>query len=374
MQQPTEIFFHLLRYAIGSEEKFPYDINDEEWEMIFDISVKQALTGIAYYGVCKLPEEKRPQKGLLVKWHILCEQIKKRNIQLNTLACKVSEKFRKEGFRNTILKGQGIASLYPMPLYRQSGDIDIWLEGERDSIVKYLRGIAPAKEMISYHHTDFPVFKDTEIEVHFTPTWMNGYFGNRKLQRYFKECTPREFTNLQPIGKEDEKATISTLQFNRVFILLHIYRHLFAEGIGLRQLLDYYMVLRQGFTTEERDSTLRTMKELRVIGFTRATMYVLHKVFGLEKRYMLVEPDCKEGEFLLNEIMIAGNFGWYDKRYGDLLGNNLPKRVYGKMRHVMRLFRYHPTESICSPLYKAWHYIWRRRKEKYYKSSKFNNQ
>lgn len=368
-----ELFFHLIRYAIGSEENFKYDITEKEWEKLFDICIKQTLAGIAFMGIEKLPEEKRPPKALMLKWHIICEHIKMMNRKLNTYASEVSRRFKDAGFRNVILKGQGIAQLYPSPLYRHPGDIDIWLEGDRDSIVKCLYGIARNITPISYHHIDFPVFKDVPIEVHFTPTWMNDYFNNRKLQRYFKECSDREFCNIQTIA-EDKTAPISTIAFNRVFILLHIFRHLFSEGIGLRQMLDYYMVLMQGFTKEEKEKTMQTLNALHLSGFTKATMYVLKKVFGLKEKYMLVTPDAKQGEFLLNEIMISGNFGNYDFRDGNLYDNKLHKRVWGKICHVTRLFKYHPVECICTPQFRVWHYIWRRRKELYYKSDKFIKQ
>ena len=111
-----------------------------------------------------------------------------------------------------------------------------------------------------------------------------------------------------------EKVEQRFAAFNRVYILSHIYRHLFDEGVGLRQLMDYYYVLRQGFTEAERQETLRMLKQFKMVRFAEAVMWVLQEVFGLEAKYMLTTPNEREGKFLLDEIMMAGNFGHYDPR------------------------------------------------------------
>ncbi len=364
-------FFALLQYAIGTLQEFPYTPSAEEWNDIFDISQKQTLCGIIYSAIEQLPEKQQPPKELFIKLHIVCEQIKKINHQSNRIASKISNKFREVGFRNSIIKGQGIAQLYPQPLYRQAGDIDIWLEGDRDKIVKYIYKIAQSNEQVYYHHVDFPIVPNMSIEVHFTPSWMNNPFTNYRLQKFFKECSQKEFENKLHLENEDNSAYISTLEFNRIFILVHIYRHIFAEGIGLRQLLDYYMVLSKGFTQEEKDTAIKTFKELRIFEFARAIVYVLWKVFGLKEEFMIVSPNEKEGEFLLNEIMRVGNFGKYGNSFDSITSNNFFIRVMNKLHHTARLLRYHPMEVLYTPLFKTWHYFWRKYKNKYYKSNKF---
>ncbi len=367
----TEIFFDLLRHAIGASQEFSHTPSVKEWNEIFEIAAKHTLSGITYSGIEKLPKEQHPPKDLYIKWHICALQIKKINEQSNIVASKISNKFRDVGFRNSIIKGQGIALLYPQPQYRQAGDIDIWLEGDRDHIVRYLQKIATPNEPVCYHHTDFPINPDISIEVHFMPSWMNNPFTNRKLQKFFDECSHREFENKTNLDSSGNAAYVSTLEFNRIFILLHIYRHIFAEGIGLRQLLDYYMVLNSGFTQEEKEETTRTIKQLNMFGFARAVMYVLWKVFDLKKEFMIVPPDANQGEFLLKEIMKSGNFGKFGDYYTNMTSDNMVTRVMSKLQHTMRLFKFHPAETLYTPLFKTWHYFWRKYKNKYYKSNKF---
>ena len=236
--------------------------------------------------------------------------------------------------------------------YRTPGDIDIWLHGERDEILEYVRWHVPDCKPV-YHHVDFPVVDDVSIEVHFTPTWMNSPIRNRRLQRFFHSF------NFQFSNFNSSELPVPNAAFNRVYILVHIYRHLFAEGIGLRQLLDYYFVLKQGFTESEREETLRILRSLGMMRFTRAVMWMLQEVFGMPDRYLLTSPDAKEGRFLLDEIMLAGNFGKYDERMQRAAGEGTFRWGLRKVLRNFRFVRSYPSEVLWSPIFKVWHLFWR---------------
>ena len=355
----TGIFFELIQIAIGAKDAktFGHTLGNDMWQQIYDMSVKHTLAGIVFIGVTKLPMEKRPHKQLYIQWHVLCERIKEKNKKLDKATQNVSRKFLQEGFENTILKGQGIAQLYPEPLYRIPGDIDIWLKGRKKDIFHYVKKYIPDCKPL-YHHVDFDVSNDVEIEVHFTPSWMFCYFTNRRLQKYFKEQQVLQMRNIKKTAEGIELHAPDN-NFNRVFILVHIYRHLLSEGIGLRQLLDYHMVLAQGFTEQERDETMKVLKELRMSGFAAASMYVLKKVFNTNDEFMLTEPDCEEGEFMLNEIMIAGNFGKYDPRQSISQNKSIATTFFRRIRNIWRFIKYHPTEVLWAPIFKIWHFTWR---------------
>ena len=153
---------------------------------------------------------------------------------------------------------------------------------------------------------------------------------------------------------------VPNLAFNRIYILVHIYRHLFHEGIGLRQLLDYYFVLHQGFTEEEREETMRMLRSLKMERFTAAVMWVLQEVYGMDDRYLLTTPDEREGRFLLNEIMMAGNFGHYDERLQHEQGETTLHWALRKIKRNFRFVRSYPSEVLWSPLFKLWHWVWRK--------------
>ncbi len=356
----TILFFNLIRIALNNHCDFPSNITREQWEEIYEISKKQTLAGFTFLALQQLPEDKRPPKDILIKWYLYSERIKNENKKQNQYAHKITERFLRDGFKSAILKGQGIAQLYPQPLYRHPGDIDIWLDGTREDVIRYIDTISPNSKPV-YHHVDFPVLKEVNIEVHFTPSWMNNYFVNRKLQKFFRQNAQAAFANKIPLDDE-QSINVPTLAFNRIFILLHIYRHLFAEGVGLRQILDYYMVLTAGLRPEEKKETAATLKELKLYGFARATMYVLQKVFKMPDEYLIAPPDKKQGEFLLNEIMLSGNFGAHDSRINlKLYSTNPFIRFIFKTKRSMRFLKYHPLEILSAPFFRIWHFFWRKK-------------
>lgn len=354
----NEIFFALVRFSIGSEQVFPYSLSGEQWNAVFDIAKRQTLVGILLAGIEQLPKEQRPPKELLMQWVLLTERIKNANRKLNIVAAKVAKNFKEAGFDSVLLKGQAVALYYPSPQLRTPGDIDIWLNGSRRDIIRYVRrfvcGAAPV-----YHHIEFNISKEADIEVHFTPSWLNSTFTNIKLQRFFRENGAESFGNFVTLEGAGNEVAVATKAFNRVYLLVHIYRHLFSEGIGLRQLLDYYWLLKQGCSDKEREAAMHTLQQLKMVRFAGATMYVLQQVFGLTKEYMLTAPLKDEGEFLLQEIMLSGNFGMYDVRNTGVNSNNALVRFAKRVARNLRFTRMYPSEVLWTPVFKMWHTVWR---------------
>lgn len=349
----------LLRFTLNGKS-FNHSLSNDEWKTIYELAKKQTLTGILLEGIKKLPKEQCPPKQVLLQWFTNVENIRKRNQELNRLVIKVSQKFKKDGFKSVILKGQGNALLYPDPLLRTSGDIDIWLDASKKDIIKYVRKYCPNEEIV-YHHAEFPVMKACNIEVHFTPSWMNNYFKNKKLQKLFREFKDKQFTHEVSLPDSKEKICIPTIEFNRIYILLHIYRHLFDEGIGLRQILDYYYVLKQECSEEEKANSYKWIKELGMQRFCSAVMYMMQEVFGLESKYLICAPSVKEGKFLLDEIMRAGNFGKYDERIVRKQNESHLHKYIRKIKRNSRFIKSYPNEVLWNPIFRLWQYYWRKK-------------
>ena len=198
--------------------------------------------GVLFDGIKKLPAEHvGMEKELLLQWMAESQMLEKANVRLNDTAIQVSEWFRKKGFRTCILKGQGNALMYPNPYSRTPGDIDIWVEGGDKRVISFVRSISP-HEKACYHHIEFPSYKGMEVEVHYRPSFLLCFWHNRKLQKYYERVKEEQFSHQVMLGEQGEIA-IPTVEFNLIFQLTHIFSHLMNEGIGLRQLVDYYFVI-----------------------------------------------------------------------------------------------------------------------------------
>ena len=241
MLKQQKIFFDFLRFCIGSAKEIPGSLKEVDWKELYAIAKKQALLGVLFHGIQRLPKELAPEQKLLMQWMVMAEQIRKQNIRLFQDSVKVCQNFENEGFANCILKGQGNALLYPDPYMRTPGDIDIYLSGGRRKIMKYVDQVCP-NQVMRYHHVDFPMMK-TAIEVHFTPSYMFCPIHNRRMQKWFEEVMGEQCNHRVSLPDGYGEIHVPLVSFNVIYILSHLYRHIFTEGIGLRQLLDYYYVV-----------------------------------------------------------------------------------------------------------------------------------
>ena len=367
MKAQQRIFFDFLRFCIGATSEISESVKDADWGVLYGIAKKQALIGVLFHGIQQLPKKLAPDGDLLMTWMGMAQRIKQQNMRLFMDSAKVCKIFKDAGFRNCILNGQGNALRYPNPYMRTPGDIDIYLNGGRERIMEYVDKVCP-NQVMRYHHVDFPVMKTT-IEVHFTPSYMFCPWHNRRMQRWFGKVMDLQCSNVVTLPDGYGEITVSTLSFNVVYILSHLYRHVFTEGIGLRQLLDYYFVVVKwhtyltditDFDSKNLAALQRDLKWLGLWKFAGAVMYVLHEVFGLEEEKMIAPMNEKKGKFLLDEIMRGGNFGQYDDRLGDKKGEGKVHRYFRMSLRNMRFVKHYPSEAICEPLFRTWFWVWKK--------------
>lgn len=356
------LFFELLKVSTQKLNRLSVTPSKKDWESLFFLAQMHSLIGVCFSGIEKLGNEQLPPKELLLKWYALTKEIEERNKILNQRSMAICELLHKNGFIACILKGQGVATYYPNPLRRQSGDIDVWvrtdkgnLRSDRVHLIEYVRNIYP-KAGICYHHIHFDYFDDVEVELHFMPTRLYCRTKDIKLQKWIEQTRKEQFANI--VYLQDCKINTPTKKFNAVFLLLHIAKHILEEGIGLRQLMDYYYLLEKNDNLIGRKDFENLFQQFGLLNMAQAVMYVLQEIFGIDKNHMLCEPDEKLGNFLIEEIMLSGNFGHFDSRFGDLTNETLFHKFLRKQIRAFRFFRFSPSETMWSPLFSIYQRCW----------------
>lgn len=379
------LIFELLKIIVGTQREFSVAPSQKEWKQLFLFLQQQSLLGVALPMLKTLPREQCPTGDLPLVWYTLGDRLRLMNADLNRKCVEVSQWFEEHGFHTCILKGQGNAAMYPDPSLRNSGDIDVWLwprtvngkrlmvNGEggtgtllsktslkkrRAEILKFVR-TSLGEQDVFYHHVDFPMFEGTEVEVHFMPTWMNSYFNNNKLQRFLEAEAEASFHNETSIG-EGQVIHTPTWVMNVVFQLIHIQKHLFAEGIGLRQVMDYYYLLLRRGSEDECQKVLDVVHDLGLDTFLASLQWVLQQVFGLKDEYLIGTTDKENGALLLGEILSGGNFGKFGAN-SDIGGSErLLVRMTKKLRRGWNFRHLVRDEVLWMPLFKTWQYFWRK--------------
>ena len=358
LSEDIQSFFLILQLAVGKHIKNVIHVKENDWQSIYDIATKQSLVGVMMAGIQKLSEIDNSQKPpflLLCEWIGIAEQIKYQNKLKDENSAMLTSKLKSWGYDSCILKGQGVARLYPKPELRQSGDIDIWVNGSRDDVVRMLKEHSIDLSYIDYVNCHAGFFNDAEVEAHFKPTWMYNPFTDGKLQKWIEANKAAQMANYD----NEVKFSYPTIEFNLVFSLIHIYRHVFQEGIGLRQLMDYYCILTHS-NNEERVNAYATLCSFGMKRFAGAVMSVLRIVFDIDETLLLCEPNDKEGKFLLDEILRGGNFGQYDDRNESIPVDNKIQHGMFNIKRNFRYLKYYPSEVLWMPLWRVWHWGWRK--------------
>ena len=357
MTPTAEKFFALLRYSIGEQQEAPA-IADDEWEALIMMAAEQSLTGVLYQGVSRLMKEVALSEEVKLTWFFQKEQIAEASKRMNEASVKVARRLRKEGFDCCILKGQGNALMYPDPSLRIPGDIDVWVVGDIPTIIAMGKKMNPEATAM-YHHIDFMPIGDISVEVHYRPSFMNNLIHNRQLQRWFSEQAEVQCAHQVELPDGAGLAPVPTDAFNRIYQMVHISKHVLQEGVGLRQVLDYYYLLKRGFSREERLYDELMLRRLGLYDLATAVMYVMKVALGAPDEMLLVPANERRGRFLLNEIMLAGNFGHFDQRLANS-HSKLSKNMQ-RLRRDVRFLSYFPSECLWEPVFRWYHFFWRLR-------------
>lgn len=335
-----DILFELLQVSFGTRERLRSCLSDAQWEWLFEESFRQAITGVLLDGIERLPQEQMPPTVKKLNWIGKVQIIEAKNKLHQERARKLTKRFLAVGFRSCVLKGVGTATMYPHPLRRQGGDIDLWVNGRRNDVMKWLRTKCEIGE-VRWHHVDARIFEDVETEIHFHASWLFNPIHNRRLQRYFESEKPAQ------MEEREEGYGYPSAEFNAVYSLVHSFHHLLECGIGFRHVVDYFYIVSY-LTEADRERVVGVIRSTGLYRFLGAMMYVLKEACGMAPEQLLCQPDDEEGEFLLHEIMAGGNFG-HSRTDG--------KGVNSFSRWSM-MVKHYPSEVLWMVPWKCWHQVW----------------
>ena len=415
-------FFAFLKYCLGYKGDMSSVVAGMDWQELYSFASKQALLGLCFDGIERLgeeyPEELRLNpigRDLLMTWMGKAQQIRRQNRKVNAVAGKLFSMLREDGLRCCVLKGQGNALMYPNPYSRTPGDIDVWIDASRERIMEYAQKKFELEDDIRLQHLETSL-DGVPVELHFFPCSMNNPIYHARLQKWFRRNADLQCSHIVRLPDGAGDIAIPTTAFNVVYQLTHLYHHFFDEGIGMRQIIDYFLVvndfskneivsskitpslftLKEGSTFSPSPSSsgsgdvtaLRCSEplrykdggpskvspgcagwdrlgyacELKHLGlwkFAGAVMYVLHEALGLPEEKMIAPMDEKRGKLLLAEILNGGNFGRHFTKYGHFTQQGMAKKYFLKIWRNMHFVRYYPAEALSEPIFRTWHFFWR---------------
>ena len=345
-----------------------------EWNGVLEEAERQAVVGIIFCGLEKLKEndakcmESMPQV-LMLQWIGEVMQIEQQNA-ITTKAClELCKQFEKDGFKTCVLKGQANHRYYPKGIgnRRNCGDIDIWVKSSHGYVRNTLEYVDAHWERtgLCWLHCNFTEKSGVPVEVHFHPSFLSRPWINRCFQRHFanlEKC-------VESADVDGAKIPAMKVEEDVIYQMNHIFRHLIDEGVGLRQIVDYYFLLRyfnehESPSIDMKSSINSTIEKLGMKRFASALMYVLRELLGMPDGYLLCDASEKDGKFLMNEILMSGNFGHEDPRMATLNANSSymhsrTSQAWRRFKRNMRFLTSYPGEVIWEPIVRVEHFAWK---------------
>ena len=325
-----------VKFALNPGEELPTITN---WRVIFDFCDKQKIGGI-----CEPTRfDIHVEDEVLLDWMALLMQLRKSNSVLNKRVIDYFTQLESDGLRCCLLKGQGNATLYPDPMMRLPGDIDVWIDLDKKSIDEYFTNLYPEAKQ-SFKH--LKVYNgDTPVDIHDTPLKLYNPFHHKRLQKWLEENKHEQFSHRVNLTEDKYAVCIPTPKFNAVYQMGHIMLHLLDEGIGLRHFVDFYYVLKHVGDLCDRDKQeiVYTWESTGMSKLASGVIWIEHEVLGLPKDFLLTEPNEKRGKLLLEDILEGGNFGKESKRFRLARKGLLYKGIVLGL-HNIKLYSLYPTE------------------------------
>lgn len=323
MTKAENIFFELIKVAIGKLECLSCVPTDEEWAKVFEICKEQAVAGIGYAGVQKLPAEQRPQEMLRLNWLGLTAKIQQQNRLVNDALADLCTLMNENNVAYVVVKGQVLGSLYVdgYAELRTPGDVDFYVseadyERARSLIEQHLNVKVEGGGEADKH--DAFDYKNVRFEMHYRLET----FGSSKHQRYFDnvmdDAVRNHYSTISINGVD-----VRTLPYeeNVVMTFKHLFNHLLVEGVGIRQFLDLQMLLRPECEALPIIQPTRLKKLLERIGYIKAfkaTCAMMIKYLGMDEGdcpFRLSADDFRWADKLIKVPMSRGNFGKHHRKH-----------------------------------------------------------
>ena len=347
----AELFVELLQVSLGTRDKLSRDPSEREWDALYNEAEMQAVVGLLLTGLERLPAEQLPPLEVKLQWIGMAQMMEAEYKVHCERAAELTAQFRDAGLHTCLLKGIGTAQYYPNPSRRQCGDIDLWVDGSRKDITAFVRSFDNDAKL-KFKDIAFP-YKETEVEAHFIPTYLNNFRYNKRLQQYIDDNKQRQFAHFVEV-EEGVSVCTPTDDFNVIYQMAHLYHHFFCEGIGMRHFVDYFYLLKREEVGRKKEELRLKLSEYGMMKFARGVMWVLHEKLGLDKKSMIVVPDEKVGKLILRQILEYGNFG--NKEFE---GKSIQQV---KVSNTLRLLKYlwqFPSACIDRLLFLSWLQGWK---------------
>lgn len=331
-------------------------LSAQDWKGIVCFASEQVLDGILPDAIALLSRGAQPATAAKMRMIAQQLQVEKANARMNGELQAFTEELERRSIPYVLLKGQGVASLYPAPHHRTPGDIDLYVPAN------YLKEVAcgfdafgATRTAETRHHINYQA-RGVEWELHHCIYYFQKDSRNVRFMHYVDEAMqePPVYAKI-----EDAKVRVLPPTTNVLMLLAHILDHFYCQGVGLRQLCDYALMLDSAHKDIDRKQLMKALGELSLTKAYRVFGQLCVQNLGLSPDKLILQPrksDKRLAHSVMKDCLRGGNFGRNDHKGRATLWNSLIyyTRFFGRL---VRFGGLCPSEALWWPLAKLKRYV-----------------
>ena len=340
----------IVRNALNGDD-CRLEICPTDYQRVMRMAEEQAVQGLLLDGVVRMPKEMAPPLPMLLKLTgVVCGQMENINRRHIDVIGKMSATLEDAGIKAVFMKGQTTGRRWSAPLHRTPGDVDFLVEeSDYQRTLDVLESIGEVDRTLRHEHHGMAFVDGVQIEPHY------------KIHNYQCPWTDRRMNGLASSILKDEscKAMIGDKEINvlpatfeSVFLISHIVNHIYEEGLGLRQLVDYAMLLRHEHGNIDWERHNEWLEQVRMMRAWRIVVCLCQDYLGAERHWEFTEKEHERAGRLMRDVMAVGNFGRaaYTFRH-DTIWHKL-RNYRWVVRRAWRMGFVCPNEALWWPVSK----------------------
>jgi len=306
MSDIQKALIELIKYGLGNSDK-PEIPAGFDWDALSQLAYQHRVGAIALDGLQRCYDE-----GVAVdvdvntklQWIGAVQQQEEEYEQQRHAIVSLAQFYQQHGIRMMVLKGYALSLNYPKPNHRNCCDLDIYLFGEQERADRLIEEEQGVKVDHEHHcHTVF-TYMGVSVENHYDFLNVYSHRSTKKLNERLKEMANASQKEVETDGT---KIYLPSADLDALFVLRHMAAEFAANGMIMRQLLDWGLFVKACHDAVNWPVFLKTVKELNMHRYLDAVNYICYTYLGFEKEIFRGFGDESYGERVLADLFDEQN-------------------------------------------------------------------
>lgn len=302
-------YFALLRSALWDT---PVAIEGPiDWNEVTRLARHHANLALVGGVASQMTGDNRPSAALLGKLQTVMRNNLLSQMRLKQILASAVALLRPNGIEPVLLKGFGLAMLYPNPNLRQFGDIDLFVGlddfHEACALLRTLPGGYNWGEEVDVGHHYNIEFGNYPMEIHRVSADVNDAKEAATFAAIERDGL---YENRQHVDLEGLEIAIPSKEFMVFFTFYHAWHHFLTTGVGWRQISDVAMTLHAYHGQLDLDKLRLWLDAMQLMKPWQAFGCLMVEQLGLPEAEMpFHDASCRRmAQRLYRNVMETGNF------------------------------------------------------------------